>query len=137
MLLSEGTTGVFGHDVSDAGVQAGTRKVRAVSDFPAAKNVHGVKQFVGKFFRNFIRNFAVMARPLTDLLKKDALWSWGRGLDHHMISYSRAYSILKVTCVLPHLKNSTSSLAEIPFSLSRITFSSPPMLKESLTYHIL
>ena len=68
----------LGHEVSAAGVQPGTRKVRAVSDFPAPENVHGVRQFVGlvSYFRKFIRNFAVLARPLTDLLKKDVPWRW-------------------------------------------------------------
>lgn len=41
--------------------------------------MHEVRQFVGlaSFFRKFVKNYAFIARPLTMLTKKDAIWHWG------------------------------------------------------------
>ena len=79
MLLSEGQLEYLWHEVRAACVQPDLRKMRAVNHFPASENVYGARQFVGpvRYFRKFIRNFAVMDCLLTDLLKKNVSWYWG------------------------------------------------------------
>lgn len=69
----------LGHDISSDGIQPGESKLAAVSMFPVPKNVHEVRQFIGlcSYFRKFIFNFAVLARPLTELTKKNVDWVWG------------------------------------------------------------
>jgi hypothetical protein len=54
-------------------------KVQAVTDWPAPWNLKDVRGFLGfaNFYRHFIEGFACIARPLNDLTKKDAPWSWG------------------------------------------------------------
>jgi hypothetical protein len=54
-------------------------KVQAVTDWPAPQNLKEVRGFLGfaNFYRRFIEGFARIARPLNDLTKKDAPWSWG------------------------------------------------------------
>lgn len=69
----------LGHEISQDGVQPAELKLIAVSQFPVPKNVHEVRQFIGlcSYFRKFIYKFAVIARPLTELTKKNVLWLWG------------------------------------------------------------
>jgi hypothetical protein len=54
-------------------------KVQAVTDWPSPRNLKDVRGFLGfaNFYRRFIEGFARIARPLNDLTKKDAPWSWG------------------------------------------------------------
>lgn len=69
----------LGHEISSEGIQPGQTKLNAVSQFPVPSNVSEIRQFIGlcSYFRKFIFNFARIARPLTDLTKKNATWVWG------------------------------------------------------------
>lgn len=70
----------LGFDVSASGIRPGTRKIEAVSKFPTPCNQHEVRQFLGLsgFFRRFIKGYAIITAPLTDLLKKNTGWVWGQ-----------------------------------------------------------
>ncbi|CAB3226541.1 unnamed protein product [Arctia plantaginis] len=80
----------LGFQVSGQGIRPGSHKTLAVTNFPVPRNVHDVRRFLGlaSFFRRFVKDFAIIARPLTDLLKANFLWEWN---DYHC----RAFETLK------------------------------------------
>ena len=54
-------------------------KIKAIHDWATPQNVKDVRSFLGfaNYYRWFIRNFAEIASPLTDLTKKGMPWQWG------------------------------------------------------------
>lgn len=69
----------LGHIIEDGQIWPGKEKTNAVSKFPLPRNVKGLQSFLGLtgFFRKFIKNYAHIARPLTNLLRKDAVFQMG------------------------------------------------------------
>ena len=65
-------------DVSTQGVQPSPEKVRTVVEWPQPQSVKDVQSFLGlaSFYRRFIKQFSLKARPLTDLTKDTVLWQW-------------------------------------------------------------
>ncbi len=76
----------LGHKVSDAGVEPDPSKIEDLKGWRSPTTVHEVRQFLGfsGYYRRFIRNYARIAKPLTDLLagisaktNKNAPVEWG------------------------------------------------------------
>lgn len=80
----------LGFHVSANGIQPGSRKTLAISNFPTPRNVHDVRRFIGlaSFFRRFVKDFALIARPLTDLLRTKFEWKWSE-------EHTQAFNTLK------------------------------------------
>jgi len=53
-------------------------KVEGVLNWPVPKTVRDVRKFLGltNYYRQFIKNFAVLAKPLNMLTRKDEKWKW-------------------------------------------------------------
>jgi hypothetical protein len=68
----------LGHILSSQGIRTDPDKVSVVLQWPVPTNVHELRGFLGLagFYRRFIRHFAIMAKPLTQLLKKHQLFVW-------------------------------------------------------------
>ena len=64
--------------VSADGVAMDHEKVKAITDWPTPKKLIQVQEFIGflNFYRRFIEGFSKIARPLHDLTKKDAAFTW-------------------------------------------------------------
>ncbi|KAL0318114.1 UNVERIFIED_CONTAM: Transposon Tf2-11 polyprotein [Sesamum calycinum] len=68
----------LGHVVSKEGVQPDPAKVKAIMEWEPPKNVSEVRSFLGLagYYRRFVKDFSVVAKPLTNLLKKNTPFNW-------------------------------------------------------------
>ena len=59
-------------DVSVRGIQPSPKKVKTIVEWPTPKSVKDVHSFLGLagFYRWFIEDFSLKARPMTDLTKE-------------------------------------------------------------------
>lgn len=67
----------LGHFISAYGVETDPSKVAAVTSWPIPTYVKELGSFLGLvgYYRKFKKNYALMSKPLTNLLKKGA-WKW-------------------------------------------------------------
>ncbi|UYV82719.1 hypothetical protein LAZ67_22000665, partial [Cordylochernes scorpioides] len=74
------TITVLGHEVSENGIRPDQEKIRAVRDFATPRSLKEVRSFLGlsSYYRRFIPNYAHVAQPLNDLLKKDSAFYWNQ-----------------------------------------------------------
>jgi hypothetical protein len=63
----------LGHVVSKVGIVVDPSKVTAVTEWEPPKNVGEIHSFLGLagYYRRFIENFYKIAKPMTELLKKE------------------------------------------------------------------
>jgi hypothetical protein len=68
----------LGHIVTSEGVKPDDQKIKAVVEFPTPQTQKDIKSFLGLagYYRKFIADFSAIARPLTQLLKKENNWIW-------------------------------------------------------------
>ena len=101
----------LGFDVSARGVQPSPDKVRAVVEWPKPSSVKDVRSFLGLagFYRRFIKNFSLKARPLTELTRDDATWRWDEPQEIAFKTLKRSL----VTAPVLHMPN-----FDLPFVLT-------------------
>lgn len=68
----------LGHIIGEDGVRPDPKKVEAVQNFPRPQSAKNIKQFLGLagYYRRFIPGFSRIAKPLTELLKKEVTFHW-------------------------------------------------------------
>ncbi|KAD6453982.1 hypothetical protein E3N88_08688 [Mikania micrantha] len=67
----------LGHFISGNGVSVDPAKIDSIQQWPTPATVKDIRSFLGLagYYRRFIKNYATIASPLTDLLKKD-MFCW-------------------------------------------------------------
>nr|AAT69617.1 putative polyprotein [Oryza sativa Japonica Group] len=68
----------LGHIISAQGVAVDPSNVESVTKWTPPKTVSQIRSFLGLagYYRRFIENFSKIARPMTQLLKKDEKFKW-------------------------------------------------------------
>ena len=64
--------------IGKCGLRADPAKFKAIVDWPIPRSQKDLRKWIGlaNYLHKYSRNYADMARPLTDLLKKDTDWRW-------------------------------------------------------------
>ncbi|KAB5587886.1 Retrotransposable element Tf2 [Ceratobasidium theobromae] len=65
--------------ISPEGVSMEKDKIRAIQEWMEPRTVKEVQSFLGfaNFYRRFVNNFSLLAKPLTRLTRKEVEWKWG------------------------------------------------------------
>mmetsp|Transcript_17193 Transcript_17193/g.56962 ORF Transcript_17193/g.56962 Transcript_17193/m.56962 type:complete len:891 (-) Transcript_17193:657-3329(-) len=68
----------LGFHISEAGVSTQEKKVQAIVDRTAPQTVKELKSFLGvlNFYRKYVPDYAALALPLTNLLRKNVKFCW-------------------------------------------------------------
>jgi hypothetical protein len=68
----------IGHIVSMEGIVVDPSKVTIVTEWEPPKNVREIRSFLGLagYYRRFIENFSKIAKPMTELHKKEKKFKW-------------------------------------------------------------
>ena len=75
--------GFLGHVMSGEGIAVDPTKVVTVTNREAPTLVGEIRSFLGLagYYRRFIENFSKIAKPMTELLKKDTKFKWTEECD--------------------------------------------------------
>ena len=73
----------LGHLISDEGIQPLPEKLESIAKMPVPQNAKQVKQFLGLvgYYRKFVPHFSDIARPLTQLTRKNEGFNWSTECD--------------------------------------------------------
>ena len=79
MYICEKCINFLGHIIEDGSIKPSLLKTRSIENYQVPKNVKDVQSFLGLagYFRKFIRNFSIIAKPLSDLTRKNIVFNIG------------------------------------------------------------
>lgn len=85
-------TEFLGHIITTSGIKPNPNKIKAINDFPIPRTPKQIKSFLGLvgYYRKFIKDFAKIAKPMTNCLKKD------KRIDINNSEYKEAFNKLKL-----------------------------------------
>jgi hypothetical protein len=73
----------LGHTISSEGISVDPTKVQEVMDWKPPTSVHQIRSFLGLagYYHRFIPDFSKIAKPMTELLKKEVKYRWNDKCD--------------------------------------------------------
>ncbi|KAG2965807.1 hypothetical protein PC120_g27183 [Phytophthora cactorum] len=82
-VFGAGEIPFLGCFIGKRGLRADPAKVKAIVEWPVPKNQKDLRKWLGlaNYLHKYSANYAEIARPLSNLLKKDAPWCWEVGHD--------------------------------------------------------
>lgn len=118
----------LGFRVSSQGIQPGSLKTKAISEFPRPSDVKSVQSFLGlcSFFRRFIPGFSQIAHPLYKLLHKDAVFNFNDNCYEAFQKLKSSLTSEPVLCVYDPLRET-----ELHTDASKIGFGAVLMQKQN------
>ncbi|GBG78899.1 hypothetical protein CBR_g28613 [Chara braunii] len=68
----------LGHEISAEGLKPDNAKAVSIRDWPRPRSVTEMRSFLGMtgYYRTFVKNYSIVAAPLTDLTRLDTPWEW-------------------------------------------------------------
>ncbi|GBG86399.1 hypothetical protein CBR_g41395 [Chara braunii] len=68
----------LGHEISAEELKPDDAKVASIRDWPRPQSVTEMRSFLGMtgYYRTFVKNYSIVATPLTDLTRLDTPWEW-------------------------------------------------------------
>ena len=84
MFFSLQTLEYLGHIISGQGVVTDSKKIEAVANWPPPSDTRQLRGFLGLsgYYQKFIKNYGILSRPLTDLLKRMLYFIGHRNCKH-------------------------------------------------------
>ncbi len=95
-------TTFLGYHISHQGVEMDTSKIQAVTECPQPSTIKEIQRFIGfaNFYRCFIRNYSMIASPLTSLLKgKPSKLKW---MNEATSAFTKLKSSFTSAAILKH-----------------------------------
>ena len=72
--------GFLGVIIREDGVRIEKEKVQEVIEWLVPRSVKDIQKFLGlaNYYRWFVKDFAKIAKPLHEMMRKETKWSWGK-----------------------------------------------------------
>ncbi|GBG81919.1 hypothetical protein CBR_g34101 [Chara braunii] len=91
----------LGHEISAEGLKPDDAKVASIRDWPRPQSVTEMRSFLGMtgYYGTFVKNYSIVAAPLTDLTRLDTPWEWTDGYEaafRHLKHALTHYEVLKL-----------------------------------------
>ena len=123
-----------GYTIDGQGIRPDNRKVSAITQFPRPESATQLRAFIGlaSFYRKFIHRFAEIARPLHELLKKnaDVRRDWSTA---HQLSFETLKDRLATSPILAH--DDSQSPLELQTDASGAGIGAVLTIKKDLNSH--
>jgi hypothetical protein len=76
--------GFLGHMITKEGIVVDPAKVTTVTEWEPPKNTREIRSFLGLagYYQRFIENFSKIAKPMTELLKKEKKFEWTKACEN-------------------------------------------------------